>query len=158
MILYDPNFRRSQLPHLEKLKTMIQENIGCSSIVRASDEDMKLIFDCNNFEEACDVVNKSGCRFLIYTSSSRSVFLKTPLFSKQYPVPELKTVSTIGAGDSFNAGIVFTLYSKSISTLEDLSEELWDDIIENAIGFASDVCMSNENYISNTFASGLKKI
>lgn len=158
LILYDPNFRKSQLPRLEKIKQFIYENIAFSDIVRASDEDMKLIFGCDSPEEAYDIIQKYGCRYLVYTSSSRGVYLKTPLFSGYYPVPELKTVSTVGAGDSFNAGIVFELYSKNVSALEDLSEMEWGETIAMAIDFASDVCMSEENYISNAFASALKKM
>jgi len=158
LVLYDPNFRRTQLSRLEFLKPFICENIAFSDIVRASDEDMELIFGCNTSKEAYDIIQKNGCKYLIYTSSSNGAYLETPLFSKYFPVPELKTVSTIGAGDNFNAGIVFTLYSKNISALEDLSEPEWDDMIRNAIDFASDVCMSTENYISNTFARELKKI
>jgi fructokinase len=157
-ILYDPNFRLSQLPFLENIKPLISENIAYSDIVRASDEDMRMIHGCRNSDEAYDFIRMNGCKFLIYTSSSDGVYLKTPSFSKYYKVPVIETVSTVGAGDSFNAGIAYMFYSRKIRDIDSVPEQLWDEIIWKAIEFASKVCMSTENYISNDFASGLKKI
>ncbi|WP_342306415.1 PfkB family carbohydrate kinase [Methanolobus sp. ZRKC5] len=158
IILYDPNFRESQLPLIEEIKPMISKNIAYSDIVRASDEDMKLVKGCENSEEAYEFVLENGCDHLIYTSSSDGVYLNTPSFSKFYEVPSIQPVSTVGAGDSFNAGIVYMLYSRKIRDIEDIQEHVWDEIIGKAIDFASHVCMSTENYISNNFANGLKKI
>ncbi len=157
-ILYDPNFRSSQLPLLEEIKPLITKNIAYSDIVRASDEDMKMIHGCMNSDEAYDFIRMNGCKFLIYTSSSDGVYLKTPSFSKYYSVPVIETVSTVGAGDSFNAGIAYMLHSKKIRDICCVSEQVWDEIIGKAIDFASQVCMNTDNYISNNFATGLKKI
>ncbi|WP_394698192.1 PfkB family carbohydrate kinase [uncultured Methanolobus sp.] len=158
IILYDPNFRSSQLPLLEEIKPMISENIAYSDIVRASDEDMRMIHGCMNSDEAYDFIKMNGCKFLIYTSSSDGVYLKTPSFSKYYSVPVIETVSTVGAGDSFNSGIAYMLHSRKIRDIGCVSEKIWNEIIGKAIDFASQVCMSTENYISNDFATGLKKI
>jgi fructokinase len=70
-------------------------------------------------------------------------------FSKHYPVPSIKPVSTIGAGDSFNAGIITAMYENNISSIniKDCSQDQWDTIIEKGINFASAVCMSYDNYI-----------
>ncbi len=157
-ILYDPNFRAAQLALLEEIKPRISENIAYSDIVRASDEDMRMINGCENSEEAYEFILENGCHHLIYTSSSEGVYLKTASFSKSYDVPGIETVSTVGAGDSFNTGIAYMLYSGKITDIEDIQEHVWDEIIAKAIDFASHVCMSTENYISNNFANGLKKI
>ncbi|WP_340819531.1 PfkB family carbohydrate kinase [Methanolobus sp. WCC4] len=156
-IIYDPNFRESQLPLLEGIRPMIRKNISCSDIVRASDEDMRMIDGCRDAEGAYNFVLENGCEHFIYTASSEGVYLKTPSLSKCYRVPAIETVSTIGAGDNFDAGIAYMLYSMRIRSLEELSENEWDMVIASAIGFASHVCRSTDNYISNTFARGLKK-
>ncbi|SFM46073.1 PfkB family carbohydrate kinase [Methanolobus profundi] len=157
-IIYDPNFRRSQLPLLHDIKPMIMKNISYSDIVRASHEDMRMIHGCSNAEEAYGFVLENGCDHLMYTTSSEGVHLKTPLLSKYYKVPTIETVSTVGAGDNFDAGLAYMLYSKGINSINSVSESNWDEIIRMATDFASHVCMSTDNYISNTFASGLKKI
>ena len=156
-IIYDPNFRELQLSSLEEMKLMIRENISYADIVRASDEDMRMIHGCRNVEEAYSFIRENDCNNLVYTSSSKGVHLRTPLLSKYYRIPEIETVSTIGAGDNFNAGIVYMLYSMKIRSLEKVSEQEWDEIIRMAIDFASHACMSTDNYISNSFARDLKR-
>ena len=53
-------------------------------------------------------------------------------FAKSYPSEKMKTVSTIGAGDNFNAGFVFGLIKDGI-TREDidhgLTEAQWDSLL-----------------------------
>jgi fructokinase len=157
-MFYDPNFRDALSSSLEDIRSMISENIAFADIVRASDEDMWMIGECTSPDDAYDFVRKRGCDLLIYTENSRVVYLRTPSYSKQYNVPEIETVSTVGAGDTFNAGIIYMLHYRKITDLGTISESEWDEIINNAIEFASHVCMSNDNYISPGFADRLKKI
>jgi len=67
---------------------------------------------------------------------------------------EIKPVSTIGAGDNFNAGLIhgmkhFPHLNGTLST--------WKQIVSYAIAFSSDVCMSLDNYISRDFVQALRK-
>ena len=72
-------------------------------------------------------------------------------------VQEIKPLSTIGAGDSFNAGLIYYLFSKDImsSRLTDLKESEWKEAIVIAISFGSHVCQQFDNYISKDFVSSL---
>ena len=116
LIIYDPNFRRPHLKDLPVVKDLILENIGLSSIVRGSDEDFELIFDCTNAEQAFKILTDEGCKFLVYTRSNRSVEFLSDKIAFSMEVPEIKPVSTIGAGDSFNAGLIYFLFSNGITT------------------------------------------
>jgi fructokinase len=51
-----------------------------------------------------------------------------------------------------------SIYHNKISgaRLHLIGEEEWSQIITSAIDFATHVCMSYENYISDEFAKGLK--
>jgi fructokinase len=118
---------------------------------------MRSAYGCKGPDEAYDLIRENGCSYLIYTSGSAGVFLRTPDLSKYYAIPSIRTVSNIGAGDSFNAGIAYMLHMENIRLLENVSESMWDRIIETAVWFASEVCMRNENYISWDFARNLKK-
>ncbi len=73
-------------------------------------------------------------------------------------MPKITPVSTVGAGDSFNAGIIYSLYKNRVGKedLENLSEEFWRSAIETAISFGSEVCQSYDNYISESFARSLE--
>ena len=91
---------------------------------------------------------------MIYTYSSSGVFVRTPSLSGKFPVKKIVPVSTIGAGDNFNAGMIAALYRKKIflQGIETIQKNDWEEIIGMAVDFASHVCMSYENYISREFA------
>lgn len=149
LIIYDPNFRDSHLPVLADLKPFIENNIAHSDIVRGSNEDFENIFGTKSAISTWNLPCFKNCRALIYTRSSDGVDLCTGRFTKHYPVPSIKPLSTIGAGDSFNAGIITAMTENEISSIniDTCNEEQWDKIIEKGISFSSAVCMSYDNYI-----------
>jgi fructokinase len=156
-ILYDPNIRKAYTPDIESIRFLVDNNIRYAGIVRASDEDMLSIGKCRNADEAYEYVLAAGCECLIYTTAGRSVYLRTPSISKYYKTPAIRPVSTVGAGDSFTAGIVYTLYQEDLAgeKPENIPSVLWDRMISTGIGFATEVCMSSENYISKEYAQTL---
>jgi fructokinase len=153
IVVYDPNFRKSHLNELESLEPLIIENMQMSNIVRGSDEDFRNIFGTKNPDDTWEIVRKY-CKCMIYTYSVEGVYVRTSSFSGKFPVNIIKPVSTIGAGDNFNAGMITSLYRDRISagTIENLGEKGWGKIISLAIDFATHVCLSYENYISKDFA------
>ena len=72
----------------------------------------------------------------------------------------METVSTIGAGDNFNAGFVFGLIRYGITRemiMAGLTEAQWDAVIGCAQRFAANVCKSINNSIDQTFADEKKR-
>jgi fructokinase len=157
LILYDPNFRKSHLSELLTLKPLVIENMQMAGLLRGSDEDFKNIFGTANADEAWEAV-KGYCKCLVYTANIEGVYVRTPSFSGKFPVQIISPVSTIGAGDNFNAGMITSIYQNGITTdqLDTLTEHEWSKIIASAVSFATHVCMSYENYISEEFAKELK--
>jgi fructokinase len=158
LVLYDPNFRKAHASELDELRPLIVENIKMASIIRGSDEDFQNIFSASSPDEAWNVI-KQYCGCMVYTASSDGVFVRTTGFAGRFPVRKIKPVSTIGAGDNFNAGMIASIYKNGITRdqLAIMGEDLWSKVISSGVDFASDVCMSYENYISAEFAKKLKK-
>lgn len=154
IIIYDPNFRRAHLHELDQLRTFIIENIRFSDIVRGSDEDFHLIFGSETGEEAFITISEEGCNNLIYTANKNGVEAYSQGVRLRFEVPDIQVISTIGAGDSFNAGLIWSLISNEITKrdFEHLHERIWNTMIRNGIEFASEVCNSYDNYISHDFA------
>jgi len=152
-ILYDPNFRPTHVSELGTLKPLIIENIRMATLLRGSDEDFKNIFGANTPDEAWDIAKKY-CKSLVYTANVDGVYVRTTSFSGKFPVHKITPVSTIGAGDNFNAGMLTSIYRNKISgeQLNLIGEKEWSQIITSAVDFATHVCMSYENYISEEFA------
>jgi fructokinase len=157
IVLYDPNFRKAHASELNELRSLIVENIRLASIIRGSDEDFMNIFGASTADQAWDII-KQYCNCMVYTASSEGVYVRTTNFAGRFPVKKIKPLSTIGAGDNFNAGMIAAIYRNGISRddLQKMGEDAWEKIVLSGIAFASDVCMSYENYVSEEFAAKLK--
>jgi sugar/nucleoside kinase (ribokinase family) len=61
----------------------------------------------------------------------------------------LQTISSIGAGDTFNAGILYEISRLLLHfpVLDNLLNLHAEKIMKAAVEMASKVCMSRENYI-----------
>jgi fructokinase len=157
LVLYDPNFRKTHVSELDVLKPLVIENMKMASLLRGSDEDFKNIFGANNPDEAWKIA-REFCNCLVYTVNVEGVYVRTKTFSGKFPVKKITPVSTIGAGDNFNAGMITAIYKNNFKKeqLENLGEKEWTKIISSAVDFATHVCLSYENYISEEFAKELK--
>jgi fructokinase len=154
LIIYDPNFRKAHLPELKTIRPYILENIGMASILRGSNEDFQFIFDAPRLAEAYDKISPY-CHNLVYTMNSEGVRVQNKKFNFQEDVPTIEPISTIGAGDNFNAGLIYAIQNKNIyhTDLDTLDESSWRFLLRCGIDFASEVCMSYDNYISVDFAN-----
>ena len=137
-----------------KLYPDILENLEFSDIVRGSTEDILNMFGDDNPDRVYEKEVDFYCKNMICTDGGKNVHLISPAIHKDYAVKDIKTVSTIGAGDNFNAGIIFGLVKENITkdNIQQMTEEQWDRIIRCAIDFASHVCQSLHNSISKEYA------
>jgi fructokinase len=157
IVIYDPNFRPTHSSDLDFLKPMIIENMQTAKLIRGSDEDFKNIFGAATPDEAWEVVRKY-CNCMVYTANAEGVYVRTISYKGKFSVKAIKPVSTIGAGDNFNAGMMAAIYRNNITAdqLEMMGETEWLKVISMGVDFATNVCLSYENYISSEFAAGLK--
>ena len=153
VIIYDPNFRRAHLAELEELKPRIIENINYADIVRGSDEDFQLIFGADRPEKVREIID-DGTKLLLYTQNTDNVKVFLNSLEASIPAEKIKAVSTIGAGDNFNAGIIHWLLKNGTTRagLQLLQEEDLRDMAGTGIKFATNVCLGFDNYISHDFA------
>lgn len=159
LIVYDPNFREAHIGLMEKLKPTLHENISIANIVRGSNEDFEYIFNTKDPKKVFEQIPSENPS-LIYTMGKQGVLLQTNNYENLFPTPEIQPVSTIGAGDNFNAGLIYGLYTRKIrrEDLTGLTNKDWDYLIQTGIQFASNVCMSDENYISAEFSRKLGEV
>lgn len=151
IIIYDPNFRKAYLKDMDVIKDYIIENMQMADIVKGSDEDFKIIFDTQTSKKTYDIISQY-CPNFIFTKGKDEVDLHTKRIHASYPVPDIKPISTIGAGDNFNVGVIYSIYTQADinkDNIDSLDEAYWDMIMGNAINFAIDVCQNSDNYISH---------
>lgn len=160
ILYYDVNFRASHRNEVMKLTPTILENLEYADIVRVSREDFEVMFRKTD----PDTVYRSEIAFytkkFIYTHGALPVELRADGgLKKQYPVIETDTVSTIGAGDNFNAGFVYGLlrYDITRKTIEGgLTEQQWDNVIACAQQFSANCCKSINNSIDKEFGEKMR--
>lgn len=158
IVFYDLNFRYPHKNEAIRLSPYILENLEYATIVRGSEDDFSCLYNITGADKVYRDKIKFYCPNFIYTAGGKDVSLLTRAIRKDYPVSKIEPVSTVGAGDNFNAGIIFSLLKKGIGYdgLGTTSEQEWDEIIGNACTLASEVCMHYDNSISKAFAESVK--
>ena len=154
IIYYDINFRKAHASERNRLLPFFLENVAHASLVRCSNEDLETFFPGETGESVYREYIVPKCKIFIITHGEETIQLKTPVFEKNYPVEAVLPVSTIGAGDNFNAGIIYGLMKNSILSddLISLCEKQWDELIAEGQAFAKEACLSLENFVSKDFA------
>ena len=154
LIYYDPNFRASHKSDVHELRDSVAENCEFANIVRGSDEDFFHLYDKTDVSEIYSGIIKQHCNCFITTHGADGVNLFTDKVCGHFDSNKITPVSTIGAGDNFNAGVVYGLlkYNIGYNDIPDLKKEDWAKVIQCGIDLSSEVCCSYSNYISNEFA------
>ncbi|MBP5799333.1 MAG: carbohydrate kinase [Prevotella sp.] len=161
ILYYDVNFRASHKHEVMKLTPNILENLEYADIVRGSTEDFEVMFKKTDAE----VVYRSQIAFytknFIMTQGSDPVELRAEGgLKKQYAVEKTETVSTIGAGDNFNAGFIYGLIKYGITRdmiQRGFSEAQWDQIIACAQKYSMNVCKSIDNSVDQAFGKQMNE-
>ena len=119
--------------------------MGLSNVVRGSMEDFHYLYSLQNDDDIYQRVSRH-CDTLILTDGARPIRVYTPKGCQLYPVQEIETVSTVGAGDNFNAGYIYAM----IQGLDNQASR-----IEMAQRWSQDVCRQLGNNISTELVAKL---
>lgn len=145
---YDINFRKTHIPDIPNVLAHIEENMQLADVVRGSKEDFEYLYGLHEADAIYDRV-KPFCETFILTDGARSVRLYTSNGCETFPVQPIETVSTVGAGDNFNAGYIYAM----LQGMETPAER-----IEMAQRWSQDVCRQIGNNISDELVSRLRTI
>lgn len=152
IIIYDPNFRKKHDENQALYLNYLEENFAFADMVRGSNEDFDNIYAAAASEQVFSSI-KNQCNNLIYTASEHGVFLQSTNLKKHYAVPQIQPLSTIGAGDNFNAGLIHGILQSNINKkdMPSLNQENWDYMINCGMKCAAEVCQSLDNYVPKGF-------
>lgn len=161
IIYYDVNFRSSHKDDVMKITPNLIENLEYADFVRGSREDFEILYKKDDAEKVYNSEISFYCKQFVYTNGNKPVELHVGRdLKKTYPVPPAKVVSTIGAGDNFNAGFIFGLLKYGITREmieKGMKECQWDNVIACAQEFSADCCKDIFNYISKEFGNRMKQ-
>ena len=145
-LYYDVNFRKNHIADLPDVKGNIEENMRLADVVRGSMDDFWYLYALTDAEEIYSCVSRH-CQKLILTDGAKPIRVFTPEGCETFPVQPVETVSTVGAGDNFNAGYIYAM-------MQGLDKE--SDRIEVAQRWSQDVCRQIGNNISDGLAEYYK--
>ena len=155
IIYYDPNFRKAHAHEATRLMPTVMEKLEFADIVRGSDEDFQNLYGKSDAQKVYKEHIQFYCDRFLTTHGANGVNLHTRNFTRHFDSPQIQPLSTIGAGDNFNAGIIYGLlkYDVRHADLPSLDQDTWGKIIRCGMDLASEVCQSYDNYISKEFAA-----
>ncbi|BBJ39456.1 hypothetical protein SSPO_021740 [Streptomyces antimycoticus] len=80
-----------------------------ADILRLNEDDLALLLPGASPEEACDTWHAAGARLVVITLGSRGALASLDSLRVTVPAPAVNAVDTVGAGDSFTAGLLHRL-------------------------------------------------
>lgn len=146
-LYYDVNFRKNHIADLPQVLANVEENMSLADVVRGSVEDFGYLYGLADTDAIYEHVSRL-CDTLILTDGGRPIRVYTPEGCKTYTVQPVETVSTVGAGDNFNAGYIYAL----MRGMEDPGSR-----IEMAQRWSQDVCRQIGNNISDELVASIKQ-
>ena len=159
IIYYDVNFRPSHRGDVMRATPNLIENLEFADIVRGSREDFNVVYRIDSPDKAYNAEISFYCKRFVYTDGAQpTVVFSDGGLRREYPTPPTDTVSTIGAGDNFNAGLIYALLRDGITRADierGLTAAQWDRLVECAQEFSADCCKDIFNYVSVQFGQQL---
>jgi fructokinase len=153
-IIYDPNFRKNHLNNIEIYRPLIEENFSLAHLVKGSDEDFGNIYPGLNTDEVLLKIQEFDA-YGLTTANSEGVYGLVDGHRFHVAARQIEPISTIGAGDNFNAGLAYGINEQKPAEGD---IDRWKTIVEKAVDFSTNVCLSFDNYISREFAATLTAI
>lgn len=152
-LYYDINFRKSHIQDIPDVMDNLVENMRLATVVRGSAEDFGYLYGTTDPREVYDKHIRQYCQNFICTDGAGPIRVFTPAFYEaQIPTQRLDNVlSTIGAGDNFNAGFVYGLVRDGINAQQLTTWPVWLPLIETGQRFSAHVCQSLDNYVDLSF-------
>jgi fructokinase len=111
-IMIDPNIRPGFIKDETVFRARLDRLLGVADIVKLSDEDMAWLGMTPE-----DVLAK-GVKVLCLTEGAKGVTAITPKGAVQVPARKVEVVDTVGAGDTFNAGVLAGLQEAGVLSAE----------------------------------------
>ena len=144
-LYYDINFRKSHVPDIPDVLANIEENMRLASLVRGSKEDFEYLYGLSDADAIYERVQPL-CSTFILTDGAREIRFYDQGQVTTYPVQRIETVSTVGAGDNFNAGYIYAMLQGMDTPAERIAM---------AQRWSQDVCRQLGNNISDELVKNL---
>lgn len=132
----DPNIRTDLIDDPEAFRQRLFDLFPSVTIVKTSDEDLSWIFPGYDISEGAQSILDMGTEVCVVTQGVKGSHWFSRGIKAFAPTHPISVVDTIGAGDTFHAGLLAYLYRKGLLSIQGLSE-VSEDEARSAITFAT---------------------
>ncbi|AKT51328.1 carbohydrate kinase family protein [Arsenicicoccus sp. oral taxon 190] len=107
-VSYDPNARPTIMGSPEDVRQRIEQLVGLSDVVKASDEDIAWLYAGAQPEEVMDLWGRLGPELVVVTRGGGGALALVPRTGERLVAEATRVVvvDTVGAGDAFMSGLV----------------------------------------------------
>jgi fructokinase len=144
LISYDPNIRPAVLGARSRGVELVEQSVRCARVVKASREDIEWLYPDRAVPDVAARWSGLGPGLVVVTDGAygASAYRDTrqPLRRPGRPV---EVVDTIGAGDSFSAGLLTGLIRRGLNRggrLAEVSDETLAGIVDDAVLISAVTC------------------
>lgn len=133
VIMIDPNIRPAFIAGQEEsYRARINRMIARADIVKLSDEDLHWLMGEGDLAELAAKLLVQGPKVLFITEGSEGARVFTQRITRRLPAQKVEVIDTVGAGDTFNAGVLAALHQAGKLTKADIAN-LSDEVLDQCL-------------------------
>jgi fructokinase len=144
VIVFDPNIRLSLIHDLPAYRLRTQRWLAYTDLLKLSDEDAEALAPGMAHADAASTWLKAGPRAVIVTSGGDgAVLYRADHQPMPIAAPKIRVADTIGAGDTFTAGLSVALLDHGVGQaagLDSLPDLAWREVLQFAATAAALNC------------------
>jgi len=144
VIVFDPNVRPSLIADMSAYRLRVAGWLAMADLVKLSDEDAALLAPGRPVEELARGALAAGARAVILTRGGEGATLwRAGRARLDVAAPRVRVVDTIGAGDTFTAGLSVALLAHGVeqrAQLDTLGDDGWREVMRFAATAAALNC------------------
>ncbi len=136
VISLDPNIRPSLIKDRRSHLARLNRLIAMCDILKISDEDVKWMTGKTDLTGAARKWLKAGTKIVAITKGGEGVEAFTKRFAISLPAVKVKLADTVGAGDTFTAGLLAALTRQKRLAKPELAA-IGEEALREALSFAA---------------------
>jgi fructokinase len=117
MVTYDPNIRPALLGSRAEARSIFEDLVPLTDVVKLSDEDARWLYPGLGLMDAAARILELGAGLAVVTSGSEGSLLATRETQMHIPAITSVVADTIGAGDAYMAALIYGLLARGTDGL-----------------------------------------
>lgn len=140
VIMLDPNIRPGFIADTTAYRARIMRMIAMADILKMSDEDLRWFGEPGDEDKQAQRLLDRGPALVLLTRGAKGAAAWTRRHRVEIPAPAVTVADTVGAGDTFNAGVLAALHEAGVlakSSIAALGERQIEDALSLGVRAAA---------------------